>query len=169
MKNFLSRTALKTRFGSTFVFVAPLVVLVGLAGYLRLTTEIETVTLEVEIPQTVSPLAGESTVPLDITLRLENRSDEAVDLVARNECEVLRWFLLDAAGSFVQSQLMEGCGDTAIADIIGPENTLVRTTTLSLDSGRIYAGEEYHLRLRFWGYEVQESFTVEASADADEG
>ncbi len=148
------------RLKPTIVFILPLVLLVALAWFIRMNSDNNPMRFTMEVAEPVLIEPGIPVVPLDLTLRLQNRTREGIDVIAESQCHALRWFLLDDSGSFIQSDPMEGCQPGAIADHVGAETTLVHTATIPLDAGRLIPGERYHLVVAFWGYEKRERFRV---------
>ncbi len=156
-----------TRLKPTLVFVAPLILVVAFAYYLRFREESRPVTLSIDFPATVDVAGAPSLAPVEFTLHLENSSGEDVDLIAANDCEVFRWYLLDQTGSFVQGQLLEDCGDFAVADALRGRGTLVRTTNIAFDTNRLTPGRRYDLMIQFWGYEARARFRAAAALPED--
>ena len=104
------------RLKPTIVFILPLVLLVALAWFIRVNSDNNPMRLTMEVAEPVLIEAGIPVVPLDVTLRLQNRTREGIDVIAESQCHALRWFLLDDSGSFIQSDPMVGCQPGAIAD-----------------------------------------------------
>lgn len=156
----MDRKELFTRLRPTIAFVLPLILVVALAGVLRFRDQNRPVVFFVEMPATIVVEPGQTTVSVDITLRLENRRDHDIDLVANNDCDIFRWFVVDRTGSFVQSQFVDACGDFPVAEALRGEGTLVRPITLTMNATRLTPGSRYDLVMQFWGYEARERFRV---------
>lgn len=164
----LPQPPLKDKLKPTIVFVLPLVLLVALAAYIRYAANNEPLYFQVDAPGTLIVNPDVPVTMVDLTLRLRNRTGDAVDLVVSSQCHILRWYLLDAAGGFVQSDPMEGCQEGAVADRVGGQNTLVRTTAIPLDTRRLRDGDRYELRLQFWGHETRHRFRVRYETQGDD-
>jgi|GEM_PF-1531206 len=148
------------RLGPTFAFVAPLVLVILLAVALRVREQSRPVVFTVEMPELIEVTPDQPYTSVEVTLRLENRHAPDIDLIVANDCGILRWYLLDNAGSFIQGQLLDDCSDNAVAEVLRGEGTLVRTTTLTFDATRLVQDERYNLMLQFWGYEGQARFRI---------
>jgi len=150
------------RLRPTLIFLLPLILVVALALVLRMREQSRPVAFTIDMPQTITIVPTESVAQVELTLNLQNRAASDIDLVANNDCEVFQWFLLDNAGSFVQGQMLNGCGDYPVADVLRGRGTLVRTTTIPLYTGRLDPGQRYQLAVRFWGYETMKRFRIRA-------
>jgi len=148
------------RLGPTIAFVAPLVLVILLAVALRVQEQSRPVVFSIEMAEVIEVEIDQPYVSVELTLRLENRHAPDIDLIASNDCGILRWYLLDNAGSFIQGQLLDDCSDNAVAEVLRGEGTLVRTTTLTFDARRLEPDERYNLMLQFWGYEGQARFRI---------
>jgi len=159
MPHLPSWSDLRKRATPSFVFIAPLVLLVLLALYIRTTRPPELVFLEVDLPRTVSPVEDGSMV-LDATFRIHNRSDEVAELNVAGECRVLRWFIVDAEEQIVQSAPRPDCAEDSVIEIVDAKSALVYSTAIELDESRYIAGAKYYLQTRFWGHEAYQDFRV---------
>jgi len=142
------------------MFVLPLILLVGLALALRWREQSRPVSFTIDFPAVVEIDPAEPVAFVEFTLNLENRRRENRDLVVNSDCEVFRWFLLDNAGSFVQAQYQDACSDHAVAEVLRGRGTLVRTTTIPLNTSRLDPGQRYRLAVEFWGYQSVARFRV---------
>jgi len=150
---------MRKRATPSFVFIAPLVLLIMLSVYIRATYSPEPVLLQIDMARTFS--AGEDgALILDATLRLANNAEEFVELSANGECQILRWYIVDSSDQIIQSQRTPVCEPNEVLESIDAESALVYSTRFALDPSRFAPGERYFLRVRFWGYEAQERFTV---------
>ena len=151
---------MRKRATPSFVFIAPLVGLVLLAGYLRYSYSPEPIALTIDAPRTVEFAEGAASMDLNITLRLENNTDEEAELSAPGECKVLRWYIVDGSDQIIQSALPTTCPSDAVYEIVDAESALVQSTTLVLDPNRFASRTQYFLRVRYWGQEAQTGFRV---------
>jgi len=152
------------RLKPTLIFVAPLILLVLLAGALRFREQSQPVVLNVEFPSVIQVASEAGMVPVDFTLNLENRSREDIDLVSQSDCGVFRWYLLDQSGSFVQGQMLDDCGDFPVAETLRGRGTLIRSSSIPIDASRLVPGNRYHLMMQFWGHESRVQFRAEEAA-----
>lgn len=158
-----TRQELFQRFRPTLMFILPLILVVILALALRIREQSRPVAFTVDFPAVVEINPAEPLAQIEITLNLENRRRENRDLIVQSDCEVFRWFLLDNAGSFVQAQYQDACGENAVAEVLRGRGTLVRTTTIALNTGRLDPGQRYRLAVEFWGYQSVVQFRVRSA------
>jgi hypothetical protein len=151
------------RLRPTFAFVLPLIIIVALALFLRVREQSRPVAFTVDFPGVVEVRADEPMTPVEITLNLENRRANNIDLIADNDCRMMRWFIIHSAGSLVQAQYQDACGQSAVAEVLRGRGTLVRTTTIPLDTDRYTPGQRYELVVEFWGYRTSTRFRVRAA------
>lgn len=149
----MTRQELLQRLRPTFMFVLPLILIVGVALVLRVREQSRPVAFTIDFPGVVEIDPDEPLALVEITLNLENRRRDNIDLIVESDCQVFRWFLLDNAGSFVQAQYQESCGEHAVAEVLRGRGTLVRTTTIALNTSRLDPGQRYRLAVEFWGYQ----------------
>ena len=157
----IDRKDVLARLKPTLIFVAPLILLVLLAGVLRFREQSQPVVMNVDFPSEVQVGPDDGFIPVDFTLHLQNRSREDIDLISQSDCGVFRWYLLDQSGSFVQGQMLEECGDYPVAETLRGRGTLIRSSSIPIDAGRLVPGNRYHLMMQFWGYETRVQFRAE--------
>ena len=116
--------------------------------------------LEVGVPIDHQLQSDRKTTPLPVVLRLVNNSDAIVPLTADGPCKVFRYVVTTEEGDFIQAvRRAETCTETKTKSAIAENDVIEEIRQVPLDSGRYRAGT-YQLRIKFWNYEGQASFTL---------
>lgn len=116
--------------------------------------------LELGVPVEHRLQRGFEVTPLPVVLRLVNRSDKIVDLTADGPCKVFRYVVTTSDGGFIQAvRRPEVCEETATRSAVAENDTLEEIRQVPLATDR-YSPGDYVLRVKFWNYEGQASFTL---------
>ncbi|GEM_PF-1154850 len=112
-------------------------------------------------PVQVGTWVAGAPVKLDVEVKIANNSNEGLALEVASQCDIFRWIVLDAESEFVQSQAGgDACIDLPVSGFLDPKHSLTGAYALELDPKRVTPGD-YRLLVRYWGYEVRRSFTIE--------
>ena len=140
-----------------------IILVVGIAGfYLRDNGRVGAgqIGLEVGAPIEHPLQQGLDTTPLPIVLRLVNNTDDTADLIADGPCKIFRYIVMTAGGAFVQSvTIPETCDDMRTRAALPGGEVLEQIRQVPLATKRYQPGE-YRVRVKFWNYEGDASFTL---------
>ena len=116
--------------------------------------------LEVGVPIEHQLQSDLKTTPLPVVLRLVNNSDNLVSLTADGPCKVFRYVVTTSDGGFIQAvRHPETCTESKRTSAIAENDVIEEIRQVPLDTKRYEAGT-YQLRVKFWNYEGQTSFTL---------
>ena len=116
--------------------------------------------LEVGVPIEHQIQKRQKITPLPVVLRLVNNQNNAVALTADGPCKVFRYVVTTEDGGFIQAvRRPEVCTQTISSSELAANQVLEEIRQVPLDSNRYQAGT-YNLRIKFWNYEGQASFTL---------
>lgn len=116
-----------------------------------------TLTLTTEQPEASS---ADKPIKLDLTVRLENNTEETQALTASTQCDVFRWFLTDDKKEFVQSQADDKvCAQVTVSTALAARHIMTEKFPIELDPRRVHPGD-YRLFIRYWGHEANAAVTI---------
>ena len=116
--------------------------------------------LEVGVPIEHPLQTAYDTTPLPVVLRLVNNTDDIANLTADGPCKIFRYIVMTANGGFVQSVVTPDiCNETRTRAALAEGDVLEEIRQIPLDTNRYKAGD-YRLRVKFWNYEGDASFTL---------
>jgi hypothetical protein len=151
------------RMPNMMVTTFAIILVVGIAGfYLRDTGRVGAgqIGLEVGAPIEHPLQQGFDTTPLPIVLRLVNNTDETATLTADGPCKIFRYIVMTADGAFVQSVTHpEICEDSRTRAALPEGEVLEQIRQVPLATKRYQPGD-YRVRVKFWNYEGDASFTL---------
>lgn len=140
-----------------------IILVVGIAGfYMRDNGRVGAgqIGLEVGAPIEHPLQEGFDTTPLPIVLRLVNNTDDTANLTADGPCQIFRYIVMTAGGAFVQSvSNPESCDDTRTRAALPSGEVLEQIRQVPLATKRYQPGD-YRVRVKFWNYEGDASFTL---------
>jgi len=116
-----------------------------------------TLTVTTEQPEASS---ADKPIKLDLTVRLENNTEEVQALTAPTQCDVFRWFLTDDKKEFVQSQGDDKvCAQVTVSTALAARHVMTEKFPITLDPKRVHPGD-YRFFVRYWGHEADVAVTI---------
>ncbi|MBE8221055.1 MAG: hypothetical protein HAW65_07110 [Alphaproteobacteria bacterium] len=116
--------------------------------------------LVIAIPQNIILHEEHKNLSVPLVLRLTNNTD-AVEALTAPPCKEFRFLITTAGDAFKQSAGSdENCpATTATSRALGKGEVLQDLRQIFLETKRYQAGD-YKLRVRFWGYEAEKTFSL---------
>jgi hypothetical protein len=115
--------------------------------------------LEIGVP-VEHRLTDYETTPLPVVLRLVNNTNETMPLTADGPCKIFRYFITTSGGGFIQAvRTPDICNETQTRAALANQDVIEEIRQVPLDSKR-YAPGDYVVRVKFWNYEGEASFTL---------
>ena len=115
---------------------------------------------EVSAPAVAEAEGASGMLTLPLKLRLHNRSRRTLELSESTRCTVLRWSVVDAQGTTLETPPNKLCAQQVASRMLPPAQALMRTFDVQLTVRRYRPGARYTLRFSFWGYRGRRSFEV---------
>jgi len=116
----------------------------------------------VEAPRSLV-FEGSERQQVEITLKITNKSDEPFALEAENRCAILRWFVLDGGGNFIEARrLPKPCpsGEDPVSAILPPGNEINESVAINLSPELYGEGLVYVLHVKYWGIDGLHRFRI---------
>lgn len=118
--------------------------------------------LAIEANRDSVSFAGSEPVIIQVKATLRNNTANDVTLSVASACKIFRWQVFNRAGELMQSKVAEDiCPITATSAILPPTKTLEEFYSIALLGTRYRAGDDYQVRIWYWGYEGAFEFKVE--------
>ncbi len=107
-----------------------------------------------------APQTSQTKIKLPVRLTLKNPSGRVQYLEPQSVCRTFRWFVLDERAGFVQSAPPnKNCIEGSINRGLKAWEEAEEDFILELDRKRYKQGKPYFLILKFWGKQIETSFT----------
>lgn len=120
--------------------------------------------LEMVLPQNIILHETHKTLSLPIVLRLTNNTDKLETLTAQ-PCKEFRYIITTDNDAFKQSAgSVKDCPSPQTTRALGKGETLQDLRQILLDTKRYEIGD-YKVRVRFWGYEAEQDFSLTNGTD----
>ena len=118
--------------------------------------------LSIEVNRESLSFAGSEPAIIQVKTTLRNNTAKDVSLSAGSACKIFRWQVFNRSGELKQSKAAEDvCPMTAASAILPPGEKLEEFYSIALAASRYRAGEDYQVRIWYWGYEGEFVFKVE--------
>lgn len=124
--------------------------------------------LENDVSVTVEPnrdsisLADPGPAMIEMKLTLRNNTRNKVTLTAPTACKIFRWQIFSRSGELMQSKINEdSCPASGVAVGLPSGEQVQEYYSILLSQTRYRQGEDYQVRVWYWGYETEFQFKVE--------
>lgn len=120
------------------------------------------VSLKLESNRETVKLVGNVPAVIELKVKLQNSTSQAVQLSAPSACKIFRWQVFNRAAELVQSAIPDDkCPETPVSAALGSNQKIEEIYTIPLAPERYTAGEDYLVHVWYWGYEAEFQFKAE--------
>jgi hypothetical protein len=120
------------------------------------------VSLKLEPNRDTVQLAGSVPPVIEIKVTLKNNTESNAALSAPSACKVFRWQIFSRSGEMVQTRVNEAkCPDVAVSAALAPGEKIDEIYSVALSPSRYLPGQDYQVRVWYWGYEGEFQFKAE--------
>lgn len=117
--------------------------------------------MNIDMREKVLVPRSNSQVSLPVTVKLQNNAGETAILEAPNPCKIIRWYITNDDGDFIQAPAEEACSQVVIKANLPPGQFSEDELEIPLDVRRYEADTQYRLSIRYWGQEAERKFEIE--------
>lgn len=117
--------------------------------------------LKVDMQEKVLVPRSNTQVNLPVTVKLQNNAAETALLEAPTPCKIIRWYVTNDDGDFIQAPAEEACSQVIIKANLPPGQYSEDEIEIPLDVKRYEPGAGYRLSIRYWGQEAEKKFEIE--------
>ncbi len=117
--------------------------------------------VKIEMPEKIIFPKSNATVSLPINLQLKNNTQEIALLEVPTPCKIIRWYITNKAGDFVQAPAEETCSQIVMKASLPAGQFSQDELLIPLDASRYVVGIQYKLMVRYWGQDGTKDFNVE--------
>jgi hypothetical protein len=120
------------------------------------------VSLRLEPNRDAVQLVGSVPPVIEIKVTLQNNTPDPAALKAPSACKVFRWQVFSRSGEMVQTRVSDvQCPELAVSAGLQPGQKLEEFYSITLVPSRYIAGQDYQVRVWYWGYESEFQFSAE--------
>ena len=120
------------------------------------------VSLKLEANRDTVKLASSVPTVIEVKVKLQNSTSQAVQLSALSACKIFRWQVFNRAAELMQSAIPDNkCPETPVSAALGASQKIEEIYTIPLAPERYTAGEDYLVHVWYWGYEAEFQFKAE--------
>ncbi len=107
-------------------------------------------------------LSGNVPPVIEVKVTLKNNTSQDVTLHAPSACKIFRWQVFSRSGELMQSKVHEdSCPNAEVSVGLGTGLQIEEFYSINLAAARFSAGQDYQVRVWYWGYEKEFQFTAE--------
>jgi hypothetical protein len=117
--------------------------------------------LKIDMREKILIPRSNTLVNLPVTVKLQNNAAETALLEAPTPCKIIRWYITDDHGDFIQAPAEEVCSQVVIKANLPPGQYSEDEIEIPLDVQRYKADTRYRLSIRYWGAEAERKFKIE--------
>lgn len=120
------------------------------------------VSLKLEPNRERVSLQGNVPPVIEVKVTLKNNTSKDVALRAPSACKIFRWQVFSRSGELMQSKVHEdSCPASEVSVGLGTGLKIEEFYSVNLVASRFSAGQDYQVRVWYWGYEGEFQFTAE--------
>jgi len=120
------------------------------------------VVLNVEPNRDSVALSGPTPPVIEMKVTLRNSTSNSVALTATSACKVFRWQIFSRSGEMIQTRVSDdNCPETPVSAGLASGQKLEEIYAIPLVPGRYIPGNDYLVKVWYWGYETEFQFTAE--------
>ncbi len=153
--------ASRQAFYRTAMWIALIVGTVYTIGQSDLIQSYTPLAVKIEMPAKIVFPKSNATVSLPVNLQLKNNAQETAQLEVPTPCNIIRWFITNKDGDFVQAPAEETCSQVVMKASLPPGQFSQDELVVPLDTARYEAGIRYKLMVQYWGQDESKEFEVE--------
>ncbi len=117
--------------------------------------------VRIEAPGKILFPKSNATVTMPVNVRLKNNTDETALLEVPTPCNIIRWYITNVDGDFVQAPAKENCAQVVMKANLPAGQVSEDELQIPLDTERYQTNTRYKLMLRYWGQDASKDFEVE--------
>ncbi len=152
--------ASRQAFFRTAMWIALIVGAVYTIGQSDLIQDYTPLALKIEMPEKIVFPKSNATVSLPVSLNLKNNTQETTLLEVTTPCEIIRWFIINIDGAFVQAPAEETCSQVVMKANLPAGQFSQDELVIPLDAQRYEPGVRYRLMVRYWGQDGNKDFEI---------
>ena len=153
--------ASRQAFYRTAMWIALIVGTVYTIGQSDLLLDLTPLAVKIEAPAKIVFPKGNAAVTMPVSVRLKNNTEEAALLEVPTPCNIIRWYITNADGDFVQAPAKENCAQVVMKANLPAGQISEDEVQIPLDAARYQPDTKYKLMLRYWGQDGSTQFEVE--------
>ncbi len=120
------------------------------------------VSLRLEPNRDAVQLTGSVPPVIEVKVALKNNTANPAALTAPSACKVFRWQIFSRSGEMVQTRVSDTkCPEMAVSAGLATGAMLEEIYSITLVPGRYVVGQDYQVRVWYWGYEGEFQFRAE--------
>lgn len=117
--------------------------------------------VKIEMPEKIVFPKSNATVSLPINLQLKNNMQETAQLEVPTTCNIIRWYITNQEGDFIQAPAAETCSQIQMKASLPAGQASQDELEIPLDTQRYEEGVKYKLMIQYWGQDASKDFNVE--------
>lgn len=153
--------ATRQAFFRTAMWIALIVGVVYTLGQSDLIQDYTALAVKIEMPEKIIFPKSNAMVNLPVSVRLKNNTEETALLEVPSPCNIIRWYITNQDGDFVQAPAAETCSQVVMKANLPAGQFSQDEVEIHLDTQRYQAGAVYKLMVRYWGQDGTKNFKVE--------
>lgn len=120
------------------------------------------VSLKLEPNRDKVALHGPTPAVIQLRVTLKNSTDKAVALSAPSACKIFRWQIFSRSAELMQSSVPDDkCPESPVTAGVRSGEKLEEFYAIALAPERFQAGNDYQVKVWYWGYDATFEFKAE--------
>lgn len=153
--------ATRQAFYRTAMWIALIVGIAYTIGQSELLVSYTPLAVKIEMPEKIVFPKSNAIVNLPVNLQLTNNTQETAQLEVSTPCNIIRWYITNIDGDFVQAAAEETCSQVVMKASLPAGQFSEDEQLIPLDAARFDAGVRYRLMIQYWGQDASKEFEVE--------